>query len=347
MCRLIKYYESEYTIFLLIEYATYGKLYNYLYFLLENGDAFLNNLSKYRHYKKNKNSQDRPTKYSPKYHRKSFSQGSMSFKIDPKQFFKRTQSVREETTSEDPTNIHDLDQFYGNGVQGASTNILNVLSTNEEELKQKNSPNEKVVKISNLEKSSSNSSNEKDENDVKTKRWSFSVLKKLNSKINTKPQIVTFKNKENLDPPVETEIEFKNESDPYLAQIKLWLAQLICGLKALHKYGIVWKDLHSDNLLLSNTGNLLLTFTSKWSLVDENLNKEAVKNFYVAPELTGLVNYDSENEACDWWSFGIIAYEMTTMKVRFKIFIQLRFILRFKKNLFKEIFKFKYHLRNL
>lgn len=321
MCRLIKYYESDFTIFLLIEYEQYGKLYNYLHFLMENGENFLNNLSKYKHYKKN-NSIDRPSKYSPKYHRKSFSQGSMSFKIDPKQFFKRTQSVREESKDlvylDDPTDFQKLQQISGKEFQDFSTNSLD-LPLNEDEIKYnlRSGSNEKVVKISNLEKSSSNSSNEKDENDFKTKRWSFSILKKLSNKMSSKHQIVTFKNDESLDNHIhQTNKKITNEIDPYRAQIKLWLAQLMCALKALHKFGIIWKDLHSDNLLLSKSGNLILTYMSKWSLVDENLSDEAIKNFYVAPEHSGLVNYNSENEACDWWSFGVILYEMITMKVR-------------------------------
>ena len=143
-------------------------------------------------------------------------------------------------------------------------------------------------------------------------------MKKLNNK-NSKNQIVTFKNEEfvnNLTS--KTEIKISKETNPYVQQIKLWLAQLACSLKSLHKHGIIWKDLHSDNLLLSSSGNLILTYMSKWSLVDENISNEAILNLYVAPELTGLVNYNCENEACDWWSFGIIVYEMFTMKVILK-----------------------------
>jgi hypothetical protein len=318
MCRLIKYYESDYTIFLLIEYEAHGKLYNYLTFLMENGENFLNNLSNYKNHKKYK-SLNRPSKYSPKYHRKSFSQGSMSYKIDPKQFFKRTLSVREESKEsvylDDATSFQNVQNISQNYLQNISSNSLD-LPLNEVESNSKS--NEKIIKISNLEKSSSNSSNEKDENDAKTKRWSFSILKKLNNR-NSKNQIVTFKNEEfvnNLTS--KKEIKISNETNPYVQQIKLWLAQLACSLTSLHKHGIIWKDLHSDNLLLSSSGNLILTYMSKWSLVDENISNEAILNLYVAPELTGLVNYNCENEACDWWSFGIIVYEMFTMKVILK-----------------------------
>ena len=48
MCKLIKYFESDSTIFLLIEYLALGKLSYYLSFLLEYGDSFLANLNNFK-----------------------------------------------------------------------------------------------------------------------------------------------------------------------------------------------------------------------------------------------------------------------------------------------------------
>ena len=45
MCNLIRYYETDYTIFLLIEYLPMGKLFQYLDMLAETGDMFIQKLN--------------------------------------------------------------------------------------------------------------------------------------------------------------------------------------------------------------------------------------------------------------------------------------------------------------
>ena len=317
MCRLIKYYESDFTIFLLLEYEKYGKLYSYLNFLAESGNTFLDNLSKYRTLRKQNSIEH---KHSPKFHRKSFSHGSMASLLDnlassstmrSPLFVKRTQSLR---TPSDASS----DQILLHKITSAS---IGDVDESKEELSQ-----EKPAPAFGLEKSSSNSSNENDLN-VKPRSsskssspisWSINAIKKLSSnklKINAKTSTVSFKNDPDEVNTEQTEIKEAPITDPYLIRVRLWLAQLVSALRSLHKMGIVCKDLRSDNLLLSSKGDLVLTYMSKWSLVDDGLNRDAIKNLYVAPELVGLVNYYSDEETCDWWSFAVIAYEMITMMV--------------------------------
>lgn len=71
--------------------------------------------------------------------------------------------------------------------------------------------------------------------------------------------------------------------DNYFNQVKIWLAQLYIAIKSLHDIGMICKDLRPDNLLLSSSGQLVLTYMSRWNLVDEKISKDSVKNFYVAP----------------------------------------------------------------
>jgi serine/threonine protein kinase len=61
------------------------------------------------------------------------------------------------------------------------------------------------------------------------------------------------------------------------------LAQLLVCLKSLHDLNIICKDIRPDNLLLSTNRDLVVTFFSKWNLVDEILNPDAASNFYTAP----------------------------------------------------------------
>ena len=67
------------------------------------------------------------------------------------------------------------------------------------------------------------------------------------------------------------------------SQIRDWLAQLFCSLKALHNMGVVCKDLGPRNLLLSSKGQLVLTYMSKWNLIDERVSRELAQDFYIAP----------------------------------------------------------------
>lgn len=69
----------------------------------------------------------------------------------------------------------------------------------------------------------------------------------------------------------------------YQKQVKLWLAQVLCALRNLHEMGIVCKDLTSDDLVLSQSGDVLLSYVSKWNLVEESIKKRAIDELYSAP----------------------------------------------------------------
>jgi hypothetical protein len=77
--------------------------------------------------------------------------------------------------------------------------------------------------------------------------------------------------------------ELKYTTGAYYVQVKLWLAQILCALSRLHDMGILCKDLNPENLLLSASGDCVLSFFSYWNLVDQSLSKTAAENFYVAP----------------------------------------------------------------
>ncbi|EEB13396.1 ribosomal protein S6 kinase, putative [Pediculus humanus corporis] len=88
-------------------------------------------------------------------------------------------------------------------------------------------------------------------------------------------------------------------------------AEIVVALETLHHYGVIYRDLHPKNILLNDSGNVLLTFKAEWKQVDSILSEEAVKKLYVAPENFTVFPI---TPAVDWWSFGVLLFELLTGK---------------------------------
>ncbi|GLH16575.1 Protein kinase C, eye isozyme, partial [Gryllus bimaculatus] len=97
-------------------------------------------------------------------------------------------------------------------------------------------------------------------------------------------------------------------------RVREWAEQLVTCLAALHESGLVFRDLHPDNILLAEGGHVLLSFTCSWPAVDTVVNREAVENLYAAPEITSIFE---ATPAADWWSLGALLFELITGKVIF------------------------------
>ncbi|KND04928.1 AGC/AKT protein kinase [Spizellomyces punctatus DAOM BR117] len=93
---------------------------------------------------------------------------------------------------------------------------------------------------------------------------------------------------------------------------KFYTCELVLALEHLHKYNIVYRDLKPENILLDSTGHIALT---DFGLCKENLSFNDTTNTfcgtaeYLAPEVLTGQGY---GKAVDWWSLGILFYEMTT-----------------------------------
>ena len=94
-----------------------------------------------------------------------------------------------------------------------------------------------------------------------------------------------------------------------IEQVRFYAAEIGIAISYLHKNGIIYRDIKPENILLDEGGHIKLT--------DFGLSKplEAGKTTstfcgtvdYLAPE---VVKKEPYTQMVDWWSYGILIYEM-------------------------------------
>ncbi|XP_033223369.1 probable serine/threonine-protein kinase dyrk2 isoform X1 [Belonocnema kinseyi] len=93
---------------------------------------------------------------------------------------------------------------------------------------------------------------------------------------------------------------------------RFYAAEIWSGLNFLHKKGIVYRDLKLDNVLLDFEGHIRIADFGMCKLqifLDRTADTFCGTPDYMAPEIIKGLKY---NQAVDWWSFGILLYEMLT-----------------------------------
>ena len=115
---------------------------------------------------------------------------------------------------------------------------------------------------------------------------------------------------------------WQNKNNLYSERtIKLISTQLLSGLQALHKNGIIHCNLKPSNILIDEYGNVKICDfkkSLKVSTMNANLikkNKNAMTPCYTAPELfqeEGMYSFKS-----DLWALGCIMYELAVGQVPF------------------------------
>lgn len=93
---------------------------------------------------------------------------------------------------------------------------------------------------------------------------------------------------------------------------KLYAAEIALGLGHLHSQGFVYRDLKPENILVDRDGHLKIT---DFGLAKGKLGPSGTTQTfcgtpeYIAPEILQQLPY---TKAVDWWSFGILMFEMLT-----------------------------------
>lgn len=91
---------------------------------------------------------------------------------------------------------------------------------------------------------------------------------------------------------------------------KLYVAEIAMAFGHLHSQGVIYRDLKPENILLDDTGHVCLTDFGLAKELEENSKTQTFCGTpeYLAPE---IIQGKGHDKAVDWWSLGILLYELT------------------------------------
>ncbi|CAM9842065.1 unnamed protein product, partial [Heterosigma akashiwo] len=99
---------------------------------------------------------------------------------------------------------------------------------------------------------------------------------------------------------------------PSHGQATLYAAEALLALEHLHAHGVVYRDLKPENVLVHESGHIMLGDMGLAKILDPSIDEGLTKTFcgtesYLAPEVVGGRPYGRE---VDLWQYGCFVFEL-------------------------------------